>query len=419
VSVRVENRDALVSADESGRRALALDMLEGALAAVEPRHATEGALDEAEAKGIPLEGAAIVALGKAAGPMAQAAVERLGSARGVVVSPDASPVEGLDVRLGEHPVSGEAAIANGRALFDFARSVGEGDTVICLVSGGGSAMAELPIDGIDAGTLAVVNRALLASGAPIEVINAVRRRLSRLKGGGLARALAPARIVTVVLSDTPGSPPSTVASGPTLAPDEEPDLSERLVRHGLDVSLPRAAIAALSGPRASSPPVFAEVIVAADNAVARRAAADIARARGVDVVEWEAPFAGEARETGAAFYERARRAGAAIVVAGGETTVTLAGTGRGGRNHEVCLGAHAGYQGGLIVGFGTDGVDGTSDAAGALLDETVMRLGRGLGLDPAALLKANDSAIYFARCGGQIVTGATGTNVADLWLYVR
>jgi hydroxypyruvate reductase len=175
-------------------------------------------------------------------------------------------------------------------------------------------------------------------------------------------------------------------------------------------------VAAVRREPAAFPRSDGPVFVAADNATARSAAAALARDRGLSVVEIEEPFAGEARAVGRTLYERARSGGADSVVAGGESTVTLCGGGRGGRNHEILLGVVDVFDGGLLVGVGTDGVDGSSGAAGALLDAEVVNRAR--GLDAHAILEDNDSARYFRAADAQLVTGPTGTNVADLWIYL-
>ncbi len=416
---KIVNREALVAVPSPEARALALDMVEGALAAVEPEAATRRALARARADGLALEGAWIVALGKAAWPMARAASEALGSERGVVVAPSVAPIGGLQMRRGEHPASGERALENGEALLSLARGIPSGDAVVCLISGGGSAMVEALPEGASADDLVDFQRALLASGAPIDAMNALRRRLSRLKGGGLAAALSHTRLVTVVISDTPGHPPSTVASGPTLAPEAEVDVEPILRAYDLESRLGPSVLAAIRAGRGVARLAPSPLYVAADNATACAAAAAVADARGRDVTRVRVPFAGEARARGAALYRDARARGAEVMVAGGETTVTLVGEGRGGRNHEILLGALGDFEGGLVVGVGTDGVDGTSGAAGALLDDAVIAGAAAAGMDPHALLLDNDSARYFEAAGAQLITGPTQTNVADLWLYVR
>jgi hydroxypyruvate reductase len=421
---RLHDRAALTRAGNGGKRALALDLFEVALDAVDARTATEAALDRARDDGLDLEGAVVIGLGKAARGMAEAAVARARPSRGIVVCFEDGSLGPLVLRAAEHPISGATAIDNGQALVELARGVRPDETVLCLVSGGGSAMVELPVAGVDAGVLEAVTRALLASGAPIEVMNAIRARLSRIKGGGLARALSGARIVNIVISDVPGSPPSVVASGPTLAPlVGAVDLRRMLDTHGLRQRLPREALAVLEAAndepaRGARPHGEIHTYVAADNESARRAAASHARALGLSVAERPGFSRGEAREVGARFYDDARASGADVVVWGGEPTVLVAGTGRGGRNEELVLGALSRYADGLLASFATDGIDGTSEAAGAILDEGVVERAREEGLEAAASLANNDADTFFERTKGRVVTGLTGTNVADLTLFV-
>jgi len=287
-------------------------------------------------------------------------------------------------------------------------------------------MLELPVDGVDAEAMREATRALLASGAPIEVVNAVRRRLSRIKGGRLAEAAFPARVVNVVLSDVPGRGPAVAASGPTLPDPEDVDVRAELARYGLDRALPESVRVALARARSPVPAeVFRSVVteVAADNRTARLAMVDEAARRGLSLVDRSGFASGEARSTGARFHREARDAVAgrdlAGVVWGGETTVTVTGGGRGGRNEEAVLGAVDGYSDGLVLSVGTDGIDGSSEAAGALLDAEVVERARALGLDASEHLVDNDADAFFRAAGGRIVTGPTGTNVADVCLYLR
>lgn len=384
----VRNRRELEADDPSGRRRLALDLVTRGLAAVEPRAATVRVLGQLAAAGTRLDGAVVIAFGKASRAMAEGVLDVCAPREGIVVGFEEGRVGALRAMASSHPVPDERSIAAGRAVMELARRVRPDDLVLCLVSGGGSAMLELPAEGVSLAQLREATERLLASGAPIEALNAARRRLSRIKGGRLAEALAPARIVNVVLSDVPGSGPEVVASGPTIPPD---------VSRGT---------------------VSVETWVAGDNLVAREGMVEEARRRGLRVVARDGFVAGEAREAGRRFYAECRRTNADVVVWGGETTVTLVGDGIGGRNEELVLGAFGDFAGGLLLSVGTDGVDGASEAAGALLDSHVVEAARARGLDPDAFLGRNDADTFFARTGGRIVTGPTGTNVADVCVYV-
>ncbi len=393
------------------RRELALALAEAALDAVEPEQATRAALARLERRGERLEGATLFAFGKAAVPMARAAARAVSLRGGVVVALERVALPGLDVRIGGHPDPAPDALEVGLEVLARAATLGERDVALCLVSGGGSAMLELPASGVTLEELRRVARELMRAGADIAELNAVRGALSQLKGGGLARAIAPARVCNVILSDVPGHPLAVVASGPTCAPPEgAPDPSEVLARYSVPVS--RGVRAALARPR---DPVSAVIRseVAADNSVARAAVIARARAVGVEMYDRAGVFRGEARELGASLGAADR-----AFVWGGETTVTVRGAGRGGRNQELVLGAFAGFSRGLLLAFGTDGVDGSSDAAGALIDEHAVRSARERGLDPARALADNDATAFFDALGTALRSGPTGTNVADLCLYL-
>ncbi|HEY8430465.1 MAG TPA: MOFRL family protein, partial [Sandaracinaceae bacterium] len=258
-----------------------------------------------------------------------------------------------------------------------------------------------------------IARRLMHAGADIAELNAVRSALSRLKGGGLARAIAPARVCNVVLSDVPGHPLSIVASGPTCAPPTEaPRARDVLERYGLLGSLGPGARAALERRRAPiRAPIRTEL--AADNGTARAAVVERARALGVAMEDRPGFFAGEARAIGASIAPSDR-----AWVWGGESTVVVRGAGRGGRNQELVLAALSGWKRGLFVCFGTDGVDGSSDAAGALIDEHALRVAKERGLDPARALANNDAGTFFEALGTALRSGPTGTNVADLCFYL-
>jgi len=384
------------------RRSLALDLVEAALAAVDPEPATRRAL---EAIGLDRPVTAF-AFGKASVAMARAAAAAAPIRAGALIAlePDAR-VPGFAVVRGRHPDPAADAAKTGAAILAAAEALGADDVALFLVSGGGSSMLELPREGVTVDSLSALIRRLRGAGADIAELNAVRRACSRLKGGGLARACAPARVVNVVISDVPGHPVEVVASGPSCAPPlDAPDPEAVLARYRLDFGLPATA--------EEGPLPRIETVVAADHRTARRALIAEAAARGLAVRDREGTFEGEASALGR------RLAGVDHAwVWGGETTVTVHGGGRGGRNQELALGALVGgWSSGLLVAVGTDGVDGASDAAGALLDEAVVDAAR--GLDPAGALADNDSGTFFERVGAALRSGPTGTNVADLLLYL-
>jgi hydroxypyruvate reductase len=356
--------------------------------------------------------------------MAEGALGVVRATSGVVVGLDdgRTLAPAIEVSRGDHPRPTRRSLASGRALLEAARRLGPSDVAVCLVSGGASAMVEVPVEGVGLADLVTATDVLLASGSPIEEINAVRRALSRLKGGRLADACGAARVITVTLSDVPGEPPSVVGSGPTLPPPiDAPDARAVVASRGLEPALPSAVLEALRRAPAPLSRNFGEdeLLVAADNRVAQDAVLVAARERGLVAERLDGFVSGEARDAGPAFVARAAALDVDAVVWGGETTVVVRGQGRGGRNHELVLGALDVVGDHLLLSVGTDGVDGTSGAAGAFLDPPAVAAARAYGLDASRFLADNDAAAFFGRTGTRLVTGPTGTNVADLLLWLR
>ena len=382
----------------------------------------------------------VVGAGKASALMAQAVEELLGARVGggvvVVKYGHGASLDRIQVREAGHPLPDEAGRAGAAAVFDLVRQAGAGDLVLCLISGGGSALLPLPVDGIDLEAKQVTTELLLASGATIHEINTIRKHLSRIKGGGLARAAAPARVVSLILSDVVGDDLDVIASGPTVAdPTTYGDGLRILRRFGLLEKVPSAVRRhlerAAGGEAAETPkpgdPVFEKVHnqLVGGNRDALLAAAEKARALGYHTVVLSAMLEGEAREAGrfiSRIAREARRSGnpappPACILCGGETTVTVRGGGRGGRNTELALAAAldiAGEDGLLVLSAGTDGSDGPTDAAGAFADWKTLGRARKAGLDPARFLDENDSYRFFDRLGDLLMTGPTRTNVMDL-----
>jgi hydroxypyruvate reductase len=312
--------------------------------------------------------------------------------------------------------------------------------VLCLLSGGGSALLPLPREGLSLEDMAETTNLLLRSGADIVEMNTVRRHLSAIAGGQLARAAAPARVVTLAISDVVGSPPEAMASGPTVPdPSTFADALAVLDRYGIAARVPAAARGVLErgclGAIADTPkpgdaafPDGAMTIIA-DNLTAARAAAEAARAAGFHTLLLTTYLEGEARHAGRILAGITRQvattgdpaARPACVVCGGETTVTVTGDGRGGRNQELALAGAAALEGlhdVLLVGFATDGRDGPTDAAGAAVDGTTVARARRAGFDPACHLRENNAYPLLDAIGDLIRTGPTGTNVADLVLIL-
>jgi hydroxypyruvate reductase len=406
--------------DRRAARRLLLSCFEAALAAVDPERAVASSLSPQDVRGELV----VLALGKAAPAMTRGAAQALGleELNGVAVSnhPDDVP-PGIELIIGGHPVPNERSYEAGRALLHEAHRLGQGDLAVVLISGGGSALAEVPVPGIEIADIAHTSLLLLRSGADIYQTNVVRRRLSQFKGGRLAEAIAPARLVTLVISDVVGDLAGVVASGPTIATTDEPGDALEVVRQlGIDGQLPEPVVAALvSPPHQISTRIFQELEVIAGGGLAAHAAADAAEERGYPATIVDTRLVGDAAVAAGEALERSR---GSISVFAGETTVNVTGAGIGGRNHEAALVAATLIEGRSNVFFlaaGTDGIDGTTAAAGAIVDGTTLARSRALGLDAVEALDQNDSGTFFAELGDHIVTGPTGTNVGDIWLVLR
>jgi len=338
------------------------------------------------------------------------------------------PTSNLQIIEAGHPVPDENSIRGAQAVADLARQATERDLVICLISGGGSALWTLPVPGLSLADLQGLTGALLRSGATINEINTVRKHCSCIKGGHLARLVAPATLVTLILSDVVGDPLDVIASGPTV-PDSTTvaDAQAVLERYGIR---PLGGGAFQETPKPGDP-AFERVqhVIVGSNRLAALAAAEQARHLGFHALLLSTYVEGEAREVArvaAALAKEVRAHGdplppPACLVWGGETTVTVRGHGTGGRNQELALAATLaldGWPGVLVMALATDGTDGPTDAAGAVATGETAARARALGLDPRAALEANDSHSFFDALGGLILTGPTGTNVNDLLLVL-
>lgn len=389
-----------------------------------------------------VRGILVVGGGKVSGAMAEAAEAVLGErvTGGLVVVKDAGGAQTRRVRVVEagHPVPDQRGQDAATEILRLAASAGAEDLVLGLVSGGGSALLPLPVPGLALDEKQVVTRLLLEAGATINEFNTVRKHLSRLKGGQLARAAAPAPMVALLLSDVVGDPLDVIASGPT-APDPTTfaDALAVLDRFELRARVPAAARrhleAGVRGEAAETPkpgdPVFAGVtnLVIGNNRLVTDAAVATARRLGFTPLLLTRRLQGEAREAARVFAAiLAEVAGSgqpvrrpACVVAAGETTVTVRGSGKGGRCQEFCLALApmlAEMPGALVLAAGTDGADGPTDAAGAVVDATTLARAGARGLDARTALAANDAYHFFAALGDLILTGPTGTNLMDLYL---
>jgi glycerate 2-kinase len=335
----------------------------------------------------------------------------------------------IEIVEAAHPVPDQAGEDAARRIMAMVQGLGPDDLVICLISGGGSALLPLPAPAIDLATKQEINKALLACGATISEMNCVRRHLSAIKGGRLGAACHPARLLTLLISDVPGDAPSDIASGPTCA-DASTCADALTVLQRYAIGVPPAVISLLeSGASETVKPgdprlAGSEVRLIATPLMALEAAAAVGRRAGVDVHILGDSIEGEARELGIAMAGIARhvaRHGApfklpCVLLSGGETTVTVRGKGRGGRNAEFLLSLGVALRGepGIYAMAGdTDGADGMEDIAGAFMAPDTLARAETLGIDARASLARNDGHGFFQALGDSLVTGATLTNVND------
>ncbi|MBW9114003.1 glycerate kinase [Rhizobium cauense] len=374
----------------------------------------------------------IVGAGKGAAQMARAFERRWdGPLSGAVVTRYGFgvPCERIDVLEAAHPIPDQNGMVASRRLLSEVSGLTADDLVVSLVCGGGSALLPAPPGDLTLEDEIAVNRALLASGAPIRAMNAVRKHVSSIKGGRLAAAAYPARVVSLVVSDIPGDDPAVVSSGPTIADGTtQADALRVIKRYGL--SLPDRVMRWIVSDAASAPrpddPVFArnDVRLIASASVSLQAAAARARAGGIEAVILSDAIEGEAREVARVHAAIAREVATrdqpftrpVVILSGGETTVTLKSNGKGGRNSEFLLALALdleGIEAVAALAADTDGIDGSEDNAGAFADgQTIPRL-RQLGMDGAEYLHRNDSWTAFDALSDLFIPGPTGTNVND------
>ncbi len=412
----------------SNPRGFLVSLFDAAVKAADPREALKPFMPAR-----PRGRTVVVGAGKGAAQLAQAFEELWdGPLEGVVVTRYGygAPCRRIKVMEAAHPVPDEAGLAGSAALLRRVGGLTADDLVVALICGGGSALLPAPAGSLSLDDEIALNKALLASGAPISAMNALRIRLSRIKGGRLAAAAFPARVVSLIVSDIPGDDPAQVASGPTVPSCGSVEEAMAIIRR-YRLNLPPAVLAHIAGgvspPPLPSAPVFArnEVHVIACAARSLERAAELARLSGIEAAILSDSIEGEAREVARVHAALARETvlkgrpfkSPVVLLSGGETTVTIRGKGgRGGRNSEFLLSLAFGI-GGLekihALAADTDGIDGTQDNAGAFADGgTIARL-REAGLDPAMLLDGNDSWTAFNALGDLFSPGPTGTNVND------
>jgi hydroxypyruvate reductase len=413
--------------EQTSERALLQRMFEAAIAAAQPALCVPPTLPEA-----PRGRLIVIGAGKASAEMARA-VERNwpGPLTGLVVTRYgyAVPCERIEIVEASHPVPDAAGLSAARRILDRVQGLGADDTVLCLISGGGSSLLPLPADGISLEDKQLVNQALLTSGASIGEMNCVRRHLSAIKGGRLAAACHPARVVTLLISDVPGDDARDIASGPTVGDASTCADALDIIRR-YRIALPEHVLDVLRSGRGESikpgdPRLArAEVRMIATPQMALEAAAQVAAAAGITPYILGDSIEGEARDVGKVMagiaLQAARRgqpfAAPCALLSGGETTVTVRGQGRGGRNVEFLLSCAIALQGEAgIHGLAgdTDGVDGQEEIAGAWITPDTLARAWEHGLRPRDSLDNNDGHGFFQALGDSVVTGPTLTNVND------
>ena len=374
----------------------------------------------------------VVGAGKASAAMAKAVEEAWpGPLSGLVVTRygHAVPCERIEIVEASHPVPDESGHRAARRMLEMVHGLGRDDLVLALISGGGSALLSLPAPGLSFADKQAVNAALLRSGAPIGEMNTVRKHLSAIKGGRLAAAAFPARVVTLVISDVPGNDPADIASGPTVA-DKSTFADARAVLAKYAISEPRSVIAHLDRaadetPKPGSPQLAnTTTILVATPQLSLEAAAKVARKAGALPLILGDALEGEAREVGRVMAGIARQVVThgqpapppLVLLSGGETTVTVRGKGRGGRNVEFLLAlavAVDGLPGIFALAADTDGVDGAEEIAGAMVTPDTLERAAKLGINAKERLADNDAHSFFEALGDQVITGPTLTNVND------
>lgn len=378
----------------------------------------------------------VIGAGKASARMAEAVESLWGPCEGLVITRygHARPCQSIEIIEASHPVPDAAGVAATRRMLDLLRRLAPGDVVLALISGGGSALLCAPAEGLALAEKQAVTAALLASGAPIEQINTVRKHLSAVKGGQLAAAAFPARMRALLISDVAGDDPSFIASGPTVGDGSTPaDALKILQDHGIEV--PQIVLARLrAGSGVLAPGALAlsrcETVIVAAPAQSLQAAAAFARGQGVAVRLQGDALTGEAADLGAKLarmaqtYASARRPGEPplVLLSGGECTVSLGGTpGLGGPNVEFLLSALRTLDaapGIWALAADTDGVDGAAEVAGAVIGPDSLAKARARRLDPAAALAGHDAHRFFAVLGTQVKPGPTLTNVNDFRAFL-
>jgi len=437
--------------DTFSARQTAQRVLRAALKVVDPKEAVKNYLHHQQTLVAQIKASSgrliVVGAGKASAPMVDAVIDifanRITTGTVIVkyehIQPTTTPST-IDIVEAGHPVPDEAGLRATQDIISLLKDTTANDTVLCLISGGGSALLTAPAPGITLADLQATNQTLLAAGATINQINTIRKHLSTIKGGRLAELAAPAKVYSLILSDVVGDPLEVIASGPTVPDPTTFNDAWGIVNYfQLEHKLPHAVInhlqAGIHGKIPDTPKpntnVFKQVTnaIIGSNRLAAQAAVNVAHKQG-----WQAQLLttfveGEAKEVGIMLAGLAKGIASgennlkrpACLILGGETTVTLRGDGLGGRNQETALSAAlslAGWSNSLIACFGTDGNDGPTDAAGAFADGATVAKAEALGLNPTKHLYNNDAYNLFSMLDDLILTGPTNTNVNDLMLIM-
>jgi glycerate-2-kinase len=437
--LKITNRKQLLARGDREARAHLFEVLEAAVDSVDPHSCVKNALslkdDVLSVGGMvydlsKFDQVLVVGAGKASKRMAEALNEVLGDriTAGMVNFLAEGAVGRIKLHGSTHPHPGPEGMEGALEIRRICEAATERDLVVCLISGGGSAMMPCPVEGITLEEKMETAQLLMLRGATIEELNAVRRHLSCLKGGNLARLAFPASVLSLIISDVVRDPLESISSGPT-APDPTTynDALVVLGRHNLLEEVPRSVLHHLKTAKHENPKsgdkIFDRVsnVIIASNQIALLAAEKRARDLGYNTMILTSSLEGEAKEVGRALSTIGNGIlqtstpipAPAIVIAGGETTVTVKGEGKGGRNCELVLSSIQDLNEGItMLSFGTDGIDGSSDAGGAIGDRGTWKD------DGPAFLENNDSASFFEREGGLIMTGPTGTNVGDIILIM-
>jgi len=455
--ITIKNKEHLVKNGETQldrkARTLALKGLESAINAVDPKHIIKSKI---LLKNLTLHingcsfnlkkfrNVYVIGGGKASGSMAEALEHVLGNhiTSGIVNVPYGSKKKTELIKFNEagHPIPDEAGVEGTLRMLEIVEQAKEDDLVICLISGGGSSLMPLPRGEVSIADKREITDALLKCGATINEINTVRKHISDFKGGWLAKKAYPATILNLILSDVVGDPLDFIASGPTV-PDSTTfsDAIKVLKKYGLWDKAPAPIRKVLSDgekglipetPKADDD-AFKKVfnVVIGNNRLASLAACEPLKSEGLNTLLLTSTLEGEARHAGVMLASIAREVAAsknpipkpAGIITGGETTVTITGEGLGGRNQEIALAAAQklnGVDGAVVASLSTDGVDGPTDAAGAIADGKTLTRAAKMGLAPEEFLEENDSYRFFSKLGDLILTGPTGTNVNDVSVIV-